>query len=153
MTPEERLTSLGFKLETPTAPMGSYVPVVMVGNLAFVSGHPPASGGVIRYQGRVGDAVSVEDGYEAARLCALNCLGALKAEVGELSRVERIVKTLGFVNCDRGFGDQPKVVNGASDLLVEVFGERGLHARAAVGVHALPADISVEVELIASVSS
>ena len=150
MTPEEKLAELGFTLELPAAPMGSYVPVVVHGDLAFVSGHPPMSGGEIRYRGRVGEQISVDDGYDAARLCALNCLGALKAEIGELARVERIVKLLAFVQCGPDFGDQPRVVNGASDLLAAVFGDAGRHARAAVGAPALPSGISVEVEMVAA---
>lgn len=153
MTPEEKLSELGLELVIPAAPMGAYVPVVVHGDTAYVSGHPPMRDGEILYRGRVGEQLSVDDGYEAARLCALNCLGALKAEIGELSRVERILKVLAFVQCGPDFGDQPRVVNGASDLLAAVFGPDGRHARAAVGAPALPAGIAVEVEMVVALRS
>lgn len=152
MGPEDRLAELGLELPGAPAAMGAYVPVTLRGGFAFVAGHPPMRDGRIVYQGRVGEAIDIEAGYEAARLCVLNALASLKAALGDdLERVEAILSLRGFVNCGPGFTDQPKVVDGASDLLVHVFGVEGRHARAAVGAAALPSDISVEVELVAAV--
>ena len=149
MTPEERLAELGLELHAFAVPETSPLrPVVIDGRRAYVSGQPPASDGKIRYFGRVGEDISVEDGYLAARQCALNILGALKEELGNLSRVERIVKVVGLVSCAPGFTEQSKVVNGASDLFVSLFGADGRHARTAVGVAALPGGMAVEVEAI-----
>jgi enamine deaminase RidA (YjgF/YER057c/UK114 family) len=123
-------------------------PVLVEGGLAYVSGQPPARDGKIQYLGNVGEAVSVDDGYLAAQLCALNILGALERELGSLDRIDRIVKVVGFVSCAAGFTEQSKVINGASDLFVQLFGERGRHARSAIGVAALPAGMAVEVEAV-----
>ncbi len=150
---EQRLAELGIELPPPFAPAGSYVPVVVAGGLAFVAGHGPTANGTVVHRGKVPSEVPVEEAYQAARLSALNSLSALHAELGSLDRVEQLVKMLGMVNADPDFTEHPKVVNGASDLLVEVFGEdRGRHARSAVGMGSLPFGIAVEIELIARVS-
>lgn len=150
-SPEQRLAELGITLPTPDKPVANYVKAVTTGNLVFLAGHGPC--GQLRPEetGKVGKELTVEQGYAAARRTAICLIASLKAEVGELSRVKRIVKLLGMVNSAEGFGDQPKVVNGASDLLVEVFGERGKHARAAVGMAALPSNLAVEIEMIVEV--
>lgn len=151
MTVEQTLASLGIALPTPPAPAGSYVPVVITGNLAFVAGQIPVEAGQVKFKGKVGKDVSIEAGQQAARLCTINALAQLKAALGSLERVKRVVKVTGFVNCEPAFADQPKVVNGASDLLVQVFGEKGKHARAAVGVGSLPLGSAVEVEFIVEI--
>jgi enamine deaminase RidA (YjgF/YER057c/UK114 family) len=146
LTPEERLNELGLKLPAPRPAAGNYVSCVRTGNLIFTSGQ-----GTNEYRGRLGEDVSIEVGYEAARQCMLNLLTVVKQEVGELSKVKRIVKVLGFVNSTPDFTDQPKVMNGASDLLVEVFGEKGKHGRSAVGMAQLPLNNAVEVEMVVEV--
>lgn len=148
---EEKLASLGITLPSPPAPAGSYIPVVISHNLAFVAGQIPTENGQIRFKGKVGKDVSIEAGQQAARLCTINALAQLKSALGSLDKVARIIKVTGFVNCDPSFTDQPRVINGASDLLVQVFGENGKHARAAVGVSSLPLDSAVEVEFIVEV--
>lgn len=148
---EAKLEAMGLTLPTPPAPVANYVRAVQVGNLVFLSGHGPTRDGKQAYQGKVGGERTVEEGYEAAKLVMLNCLASLKEAIGDLDRVERIVKLLGMVNCTEDFGDQPKVINGASDLLVELFGEKGRHARSAVGMQALPMQITVEIEMIVQV--
>lgn len=146
---EQRLTQLGVQLPGPGAPGGNYVPFVQVGVLLYMAGQVCRSEGKMAYVGKVGRDLSVEDGQKAARLCALNLLAQLKVACnGDLDRVERCVRLGGFVNCGPDFLEQPKVVNGASDLMVEVFGEAGKHARTAVGVAALPMDSAVEVEAV-----
>jgi len=142
------LSSMGITLPTPPAPAGSYVPVVKSGNLAFVSGQIPLEAGKVVFKGRVGTDLSVEEGQEAARLCVINALAQLRASLGELDMISRVVKVTGYVNCEPSFADHPRVVNGASDLLVKIFGEKGKHARAAVGMSSLPLGSAVEVELI-----
>lgn len=148
---EETLASLGIKLPTPPAPAGSYVPVVISGSLAFVAGQIPTEAGQVKFKGKLGREVSIETGQQAARLCTVNALAQLKSSLGSLDRIKRFVKVTGFVNCEPSFVDQPKVVNGASDLLVQIFGENGKHARAAVGVSSLPLDSAVEVEFICEI--
>jgi len=148
---EDRLASLGIILPSPPAPAGSYVPVVISHSLAFVAGQIPSEGGQVKFRGKVGRDVTVEAGQQAARLCTINALAQLKAALGSLDRVRRVVKVTGFVNCEPSFVDQPKVINGASDLLVQVFGENGKHARVAVGVSSLPLDSAVEVEFIVEI--
>jgi enamine deaminase RidA (YjgF/YER057c/UK114 family) len=150
-TPEERLEQLGVTLPAPAAPVAAYVPCVRTGNLVYVSGQVPLVDGTPSHLGRLGAGVELEEGAAAARTCAINVLAALKAELGELSRVRRVVKVTVFVASEPGFGDQPKVANGASELFGEVFGEAGSHARAAVGVAALPLGVPVEVDAIAEV--
>lgn len=148
---EDKLTSLGITLPSPPAPAGSYVPVVVSYNLAFVAGQIPTEAGQVKFRGKVGTDLSIEAGQQAARLCTINALAQLKTALGSLDRVRRVVKVTGFVNCEPSFVDQPKVINGASDLLVQLFGEDGKHARAAVGVSSLPLDSAVEVEFIVEV--
>jgi len=150
-TPEERLKELGIDLPQPVAPVAAYIPCVRTGNLVYVSGQVPAVAGELPWKGRLGDEVSFADGVAAARQCAVNILAALKAELGELSRVRRVVRVGGFVASTPDFTDQPKVINGASELFGEVFGEAGKHARAAVGVAALPLGVPVEVEALVEV--
>lgn len=148
---EAKLQSLGLTLPSPPAPVANYVRAVTVGNLVFLSGHGPSRDGAFAFQGKVGADKTVEEGYEAAKLVMLNCLSSLKEEIGDLDRVERIVKLLGMVNCTEEFGHHPEVINGASDLLVELYGERGRHARSAVGMQSLPRDITVEIEMIVQI--
>lgn len=148
---EDRLASLGITLPSPPTPAGSYLPVVISHNLAFVAGQIPTEAGQIKFKGKVGKDITIEAGREAARLCTINALAQLRSALGNLDRIKRVVKVTGFVNCDPSFADQPKVINGASDLLVQVFGENGRHARAAVGVSSLPLDSAVEVEFIVEV--
>jgi enamine deaminase RidA (YjgF/YER057c/UK114 family) len=148
---EETLSSLGITLPSPPAPAGSYVPVVITGNLAFVAGQIPMEAGKVQFVGKVGKDISIEAGQQAARLCTINALAQLKAALGSLDRVYRMAKVTGFVNCMPDFTEQPKVINGSSDLLVQVFGEKGKHARAAVGVGSLPLGSAVEVEFIVEI--
>jgi enamine deaminase RidA (YjgF/YER057c/UK114 family) len=146
---EEKLSSLGISLPVPPDPAGSYVPVVVSGNLAFVAGQIPAEGNHIKFRGRV---VSIEIGQQAARLCTINALAQLKSSLGSLDRVKQVIKLTGFINCDPTFADHPKVINGASDLLVQLFGEKGKHARVAVGVSSLPLDSAVEIDLLIEIN-
>lgn len=148
---EETLASLGIKLPVPPAPAGSYVAVVVTGNLAFVAGQIPIEGGQVKFRGKIGRDLTIEAGQQAARLCTINALAQLKSALGSLDRIKRFVKITGFVNCDPPFTDQPKVINCASDLLVQVFKDNGKHARAAVGVSSLPLDSAVEIEFIAEI--
>ncbi|TYB49174.1 RidA family protein [Actinomadura chibensis] len=150
-TPEERLRELGIELPDVVPPVASYVPTARTGSLVYTSGQVPVVKGEVGVTGKVGAEVDADEAARQARICALNAIAALKAEVGELSRVRRIVKVVGFVASAPDFSGQPQVVNGASDLLVEVFGDAGRHARSAVGVAALPLNVPVEVELIAEV--
>ncbi len=151
MSAEERLSVLGLTLPEPPQPVGSYVRARRTGNLIFVSGMVPILEGKLKYKGRVGADLSIEDGYEAARICALNILSVLQAEIGSLDNIVQMVRVGGFVRSADGFTDQPKVINGASDLFAEVLQERGMHARAAVGVNELPLGCGVEVEAIVEV--
>jgi len=153
MTIEDKLRQMGVVLPDPPKPVASYVPCVRTANLLFVSGQVPREKGVLRYGGHVGNDRSVEEGQQAARLCALNALSAVKQELGDLGRVRRVVKLTGYVASAAGFTDQPKVVDGASVFLVELFGDRGQHARAAVGVNELPLGSLVELEVIVEVES
>ena len=146
---EERLIDLGFPLPTVAKPVAAYVPSVVTGNLCFTSGQLPFIDGVLPTSGKVGRDVSAEDAKDLARLCALNALAALKLAIGDLDRVTRIVKVVGFVSVVPEFTAIPGVINGASEFLGEVFGDVGSHARSAVGVPALPLDSAVELEIIA----
>jgi enamine deaminase RidA (YjgF/YER057c/UK114 family) len=145
--PEKKLAEMGLQLPPVSKPIANYVKAVRVGNLVFLSGHGTD---II---GKVGKEVTIEQGYEAARQTGLSLLASLKAEIGNLNKVKRVVKVLGMVNCTEGFGDQPKVINGFSDLMVAVFGERGKHARSAVGMYALPNNMAVEIEMIVEVEN
>jgi enamine deaminase RidA (YjgF/YER057c/UK114 family) len=151
-TPEERLQELGVSLPAPATPVAAYVPCVRTGDLVYVSGQVPMVDGKPSHLGHLGDDVDLEAGRAAARTCAVNVLAALKAELGELSRVRRVVKVTGFVASTADFTDHPKVVNAASELFGDVFGDAGRHARAAVGVAALPLGVPVEVEAIVEVA-
>lgn len=147
MSHEARLEELGIELPSVREPMGSYVPAVRTGNLLFLSGNGPSTS-----RGKVGAEVSVEEAYAAARETGLNLLAVMKAELGSLDRVSRIVKVFGMVNAAPDFGQQPQVINGCSDLFVEVFGEAGRHARSAVGMGSLPVQITVEIECIVEIT-
>ena len=151
MKVEAKIEAMGLKLPTPATPVANYVPAVRTGNLIFLSGHGPVREDGSQITGKLGSDLSVEEGYEAAKRVAIGLLGSLKGLIGDLDKVTRIVKLLGMVNCDSTFKDQPKVINGASDFLVEVFGDKGKHARSAVGMSSLPFDISVEIEMIVEV--
>ena len=150
-TPEERLASLGLEVPEVAKPVAVYVPAVRSGNHVFTSGQLPMRSGELIATGKVGGEVSVEEAVECARQCALNAIAAVRAEVGDLSAVRRVVKVVGFVASTPDFTGQPGVVNGASELLGEVFGDAGVHARSAVGVAALPLGAPVEVELLVEV--
>ena len=150
MTPTARLRDLGLELPPVPAPAGSYVPATRTGPLIFTAGQLPLQDGEIHRTGKVGDAVTPEEAKESARLCALNALAAAAEKAGGLDNVRDVVKVTGFVASAPGFNGQPGVLNGASELLGEVFGEAGLHARSAVGVTELPLDAPVEVEIIVS---
>lgn len=152
MDREQRLREAGYELPEPVAPVAAYVPAVRSGDLVFVSGQVPFRDGALVHPGTVGDDVTVEQAQEAARVCCLNGLAALKAAVGSLAAVRRVVRVGVFVTSAAGFTAQPLVANGASELLETVFGEAGRHARAAVGVAALPLGASVEVEFVFEVS-
>ncbi len=149
--PEAKLKELDISLPPVTKPIANYVKSVRTGNLVFLSGHGPTKPDGIDVKGKLGKDLNVEQGYEAARLTAINLLSALKAELGDLGRVKRIVKVTGMVNCTPDFTDHPKVVNGCSDLLIAAFGDRGKHTRAAVGMVALPMNIAVEIEMVVEV--
>lgn len=151
-TPEARLADLGLSLPEVPPAAGAYVPAVRTGTYVYTSGQIPRRDGQLLHAGKVGAEVTIAQAAECAELCALNLLAAIKAEVGELSAVTRVVKVLGFVASAPDFTDQPQVVNGASDLLIKVFGDAGQHARSAVGVAALPMGVPVEVEMIVEVS-
>ncbi|MEV0145182.1 MULTISPECIES: RidA family protein [unclassified Nonomuraea] len=152
MTPEQKIVDLGLTLPEVVPPLAAYVPAVRTGDLVYTSGQVPMVEGKLARTGKLGAELTVDEGRELARICALNALAALKSEVGELSSVVRVVKVVVFVAGDPGFTEQPQVANGASELLAEVLGEAGRHARSAVGVASLPLDAPVEVELIAEVS-
>jgi enamine deaminase RidA (YjgF/YER057c/UK114 family) len=152
-TIDQRLEELGLELPQPVKPTGNYKSVVTSGALAFVSGHGPFSGGEPAFVGRLVSTMSIEDGYLAARLAILNCLSSLREELGTLARVTQVVKLLGMVNSDHDFTQQPEVVNGASDVLTELFGNSGRHARSSVGMGALPLGIPVEIEMIVEFSA
>ena len=147
----ERLAELGVTIPTLAAPAGAYVPYVVSGNLVFTAGQLPARDGEMLAVGKVGGEVSEEQAYECARQCALNALAAVKAVIGSLDDVKRVVKVVVFVASSPDFTGQPKVANGASELLGEVFGDAGKHARSAVGVSVLPLDVPVEVEIVVEI--
>ena len=151
-SPEERLAELGLSLPTETAPLAAYVPAARSGSLVFTSGQLPRLDGQLQATGKVGAEVDADRAKDLAAICALNALAAVKAEMGDLARVRRVVKVVGFVASAPDFTGQPGVINGASELLGEVFGDAGVHARSAVGVAVLPMDAPVEVEIIVEVS-
>lgn len=149
---EDRIKALGITLKAPSPPLANYVNAVRTGNLIFLAGKGPRKPEGGNVTGKVGQDLTVEEGYQAARLAAIAQLGALKAEIGNLDKVTRIIKVRGMVNCTNEFTQQPEVINGYSDLMVEVFGEKGKHARAAVGHSSLPRNIAVEVEMIVEIN-
>ncbi|HCW09211.1 MAG TPA: hypothetical protein DGG95_17780 [Cytophagales bacterium] len=148
---DKKLKELGIELYTPTKPMGNYVKVVRTGNLLFFAGHGPTKADNTNIIGKVGKDLTLEQGVEAAKQTGIALLSTLKGEIGDLNKVKRIVKVLGMVNCTENFTDQPKVMNGFSDLMVNVFGEKGKHARSAVGMYVLPSNIAVEIEMVVEI--
>ncbi len=151
MSAEAKLKEMGLTLPEPANPVANYVAAVRVGNLLFVSGHGPYNDGKIKTVGKLGREVTVDEGYLVARNVAMNALASIRVALGSLDKVKRFVKLLGMVNCTEDFKEQPKVINGCSDLLVEVFGDAGKHARSAVGMQALPFGIPVEIEMVVEV--
>jgi enamine deaminase RidA (YjgF/YER057c/UK114 family) len=147
---EQELEKRGFVLPTPK-PVAAYIPAVRVGELVFTAGQGPTVGGVPKFTGKLGRDLTEEQGYKAAQLCVVNCLACVKGVIGDLDKVEQVVKLLGFVACVDGFTRQPWVMNGASELLITLYGDRGKHARSAVGTNQLPLDIPVEVEIVVRV--
>jgi enamine deaminase RidA (YjgF/YER057c/UK114 family) len=151
-TIDSKLAELGIVLPTPAKPVANYMPWARTGNLVFISGQGAVVDGKIQFAGKLGDTVSIEDGIQSARLTCINVLAQLRdACGGDLDRVKRVVKLLGFVNASPDFVEHPKIINGASDLMVEVFGEKGRHARSAVASPSLPFNLSVEVEAIVEI--
>ena len=150
-TPEENLKAKGIELPAVPKPVANYVNVVRTGNLLYLSGKGPLQKNGTYITGKVGKDLTIEQGYEAAKLTAINQIAVLKDYLGDLNKVKRIVKVFGIVNCTNEFYDQPKVINGFSDLIVEIFGEKGKHTRSAIGVASLPMNICVEVELVVEV--
>ena len=152
-TVEQRLTEMGVALPNPAAPAANYIPFITTGNMIFVSGQIPILNGELHYLGKLGNTLNVDDGYKAARICAINLIAQVKeACFGDLDRVTQVVKLGGFVNCTPDFTDQPKVINGASDLISEAFGDSGKHARFAVGASSLPLGVAVEVDGVFEIS-
>ena len=150
---EKRLEELGINLPEAATPVANYVTTVQAGNLVFTSGHGPGTGEGKIYKSQLGTDAEIEDGYQSARQVAINLIGTLKQALGDLDRIQRIVKVVGFVNSSSTFTDQPAVVNGASDLFVEVFGDKGKHTRSAVGMAQLPGGIPVEVEMVVEIDA
>jgi len=150
-TPEEKLKNMNIVLPAPSSPVANYVKYVRTGNLIFLSGHGPSKADGSYITGKLGRDLSIEEGYAAAKQTGISLLSTLKNAVGDLSKVKRIVKVLGMVNGTDSFTDQPKVINGFSDLMVAVFGDKGKHARSAVGMASLPMNMAVEIEMIVEV--
>ena len=153
MGAEAKIKQLGITFPPPAKPVGNYIPGVRVGNLLFLSGHGPVREGSPTARGKLGRDLSTEEGYKVAREVGINLLASARRILGSLDKVKRVVKVLGMVNSAEGFGDQPKVINGFSDLMVEVLGDNGRHARSAVGMAALPMGIPVEIEMIFEVAA
>ena len=148
MNPSDKLRELGIELPVTVKPLASYVPSLRTGNYIFISGNLPIRDGKLIFEGKVPVDLSIEDGYEAAKIAAINIMAAIKGEIGDLAKVKRIVRLNGFVQCSDDFTMQPKVINGASDLFVEVFGNIGKHTRAVMGVNSLPLNSPVEIDAI-----
>jgi len=148
---EKRLEKLGINLPDPPAPAAQYVPAVVCGEFAFVAGQTPKEGRELVYKGKVGRDLTVEEGADAARICAMRCISAIKEAIGDLDRVERIVQITGYVNCGEDFEKHSLVINGASDFLEKVFGEKGRHARVAAGANSLPGNAAVEIRMTAKI--
>ncbi len=151
MTTAEKLKLMGLSLPPTPKPVAAYVPAVRVNDLVFTSGQLPIVNGQLQFKGKLGKEITKEQGYDAAKICALNALSAIQSVAGELNRIEQIVKVVGFVASAEGFTEQPAVVNGASEFLKELFGEKGAHARSAVGMAELPLGAAVELEMIVKV--
>ena len=149
---EEKLESLNISLPNPPKPAGSYIPVVVSKSWAFVSGQIPIKDGKVAFTGKVPTVQSIENAQKAAKLCTINALAQLKAELGSLDKIQKIIKVSGYVNSEQNFSEHPKVINAASDFLYEVFGEKGKHTRIAIGVNSLPLDSSVELDMIVEIS-
>ena len=151
MKVEQKLNSLGLSLPQTPKPVAAYIPALQIDDLVFTSGQLPMVTGQLKFKGKLGKEITKEQGYEAAKICALNALSAIKSVVGDLDRIEQVVKVVGFVASAEGFTEQPAVVNGASEFLKELLGENGAHARSAVGVAELPLGAAVEIEMIVKV--
>jgi len=150
---EKKIKQMGINIPEVVKPLAAYIPALQVGNLVMTSGQVPISAGTLKYMGKVGKDLSEDQGKEAAKLCALNCLSAIKSVIGNLDIITRVVKLIVFVNSAEGFTAQPKVANGASEFIGEIFGEAGKHVRSAVGVSELPLNSAVEIEMIVEVNS
>lgn len=150
---EKKLKELGITIPDAPKPLAAYVPAIQEGNLVFTAGQVPLVGGELKYKGKLGVDISEEDAIKAAEVCAINCLSVVKSVIGDLNKVERVVKLTAFVNGTDVFTGQPKIANGASELLVKIFGEAGKHSRSAVGVNSLPLGAPVEIEMIVKVKS
>jgi enamine deaminase RidA (YjgF/YER057c/UK114 family) len=148
---EEKIKQMGITITEAAKPLAAYIPALQTGNLVMTSGQVPIEGGAIKYKGKVGKDLNEEEGKKAAKLCAINCLSAIKSVIGNLDKIKRIVKLTVFVSSAEGFTAQPKVANGASEFIVEVFGDSGKHVRSAVGVSELPLNSAVEIEMIVEV--
>jgi len=152
---EEKILALGIELPNAPRSAGSYIQVAITGNLVFVSGQIPVEPGSIpmqvKFKGKVGKDISLEEGQEAARLCTINALAQLKSTLGSLEKIRKFVKVSGFVNCDASFSNHPHIINGASDFIVQLFGEKGRHSRSAIGASSLPLDSAVEIEFIVEI--
>ncbi|HRI79023.1 MAG TPA: RidA family protein [Cyclobacteriaceae bacterium] len=150
---EKKLKEMGLELISPPKPMANYVRAVRTGNLVYLAGHGPTRADGSNFTGKLGKDITIEQGYEAAKQTGIALLSSLKTEIGDLNKVKRFVKVLGMVNCTPDFTDQPKVINGFSDLMVSLYGEKGKHARSAVGMISLPNNIAVEIEMIVEVEN
>jgi enamine deaminase RidA (YjgF/YER057c/UK114 family) len=148
---DKKLKDLGITLPAPSKPVANYVKAVRTGNLIYLAGHAPQNADGTYVTGKVGRELTIEQGYDAARLTGISLIATLKAEIGDLNKVKRVVKVLGMVNCHSDFTEHPKVINGCSDLMVAVFGDKGKHARSSVGMNSLPLNTSVEIEMIVEV--
>lgn len=148
---EEKIKQLGFELPEAAKPLAAYIPAKRIGNLVMTSGQVPLVDGKLKYSGKIGVDLSEEEGQKAAEICALNCLAAIKGVIGNLDKIEEVVKLTVFVNNQDGYTAQPKIANGASELIGKIFGEKGLHTRSAVGVSGLPINAPVEIEMIVKV--
>lgn len=151
MSVEDKLKEMGLELPAAPKPVAAYVPAVKVDGYVYTAGQIPFVNGELKYKGKLGKELDETKGYDAARTCVLNCLSVIKAQIGSLDNIIQVVKVVGFVNSAPGFSNQPKVINGASELLGQLFGEQGAHARSAVGVNELPLDAACEVEMIVKV--
>ena len=150
---KKRLKDLGISIPNAPKPAGSYVPVVLTGKLAFVSGQIPIKDGQVVYQGKVGDTQSIDDAQEAAKLCVINGLAQIEAYCGTLDNLEKIIKISGFVNSTKDFTEHPKVINAASDLLMKIFDEKGRHSRIAIGVSSLPLNATIEIDMVVEIAN